>query len=133
MRGLSEEKGLFPPFLGLSRCSSGLRKRAKKERNGRERPISADFREARPDTPIFTLPFAAARSSGRVWVVGSLALCVLQTLSNRQAAGSKGGGETEFQPPGRARAVPSESASNSLARDLVSDDMRFQSRRYMNE
>ena len=48
---MSEEKGLFPPFSGFSRCSSGPPKRAKKAEKGRKRPISADFREGRPDTP----------------------------------------------------------------------------------
>ena len=47
----SEEKGLFPPFLDFPGALQPLRKRAKKAEKGRKRPISADFREGRPDTP----------------------------------------------------------------------------------
>ena len=35
---ISEEKGLFPPFSGFSRCCSGLRKRAKKAEKRPKKP-----------------------------------------------------------------------------------------------
>ena len=52
IRGYLRKKAFF---LRYPRFSGGalqpLRKRAKKAEKGRKRPISADFREGRPDTP----------------------------------------------------------------------------------
>ena len=48
---ISEGKVLFPPFSGFPGALQALRKRAKKAEKGRKRPISADFREGRPDSP----------------------------------------------------------------------------------
>ena len=64
---ISEEKGLFPPFSGFPRCSSGPpergEKRQKKGEKGRFRPISGKGGQT-PLTPAFVAPpFAAAQSN----------------------------------------------------------------------
>ena len=49
---ISEEEGLFPQISSdFPGALQALRKRARKAEKGRKRPISADFREGRPDTP----------------------------------------------------------------------------------
>ena len=62
---ISEEKGLFPPLSGFSRCSSGLPDKGEK---GRKMAKKADFgrfpgRAARHPLkpPFVTPPFAAAQ------------------------------------------------------------------------
>ena len=65
-RRISEERGLFPPFSGFSRCSPGLpekgRKRQKKGEKGRFRPISRTGGQTPLKPPFVTPPFAAAQS-----------------------------------------------------------------------
>ena len=49
--GNLRKKAFFLRFLDFPGALRTLRKRAKKAEKGRKRPISADFREGRPDTP----------------------------------------------------------------------------------
>ena len=51
IRGYLRKKAIFLRFLDFPGALQALRKRAKKAEKGRKRPISADFREGRPDTP----------------------------------------------------------------------------------
>ena len=51
IRGYLRKKAFFLRFLDFPGALQALRKRAKKPEKGRKRPISADFREGRPDTP----------------------------------------------------------------------------------
>ena len=51
IRGYLRKKAFFLRFLDFPGALRTLRKRAKKAEKGRKRPISADFREGRPDTP----------------------------------------------------------------------------------
>ena len=45
------KKAFFLRFLDFPSALQALRKRVKKAEKGQQRPISADFREGRPDTP----------------------------------------------------------------------------------
>ena len=60
---ISEEKGLFPPLSGFSRCCSGLPekgdKRQKKGEKGRLRPISRTGGQTPLKPPFVTPAFAA--------------------------------------------------------------------------
>ena len=51
IRGYLRKKAFFLRFLDFPGVLQALRKRAKKAEKGRKSPISADFREGRPDTP----------------------------------------------------------------------------------
>ena len=51
IRGYLRKKAFFLLFLDFPGALRTVRKRAKKAEKGRKRPISADFREGRPDTP----------------------------------------------------------------------------------
>ena len=51
IRGYLRKKAFFLRFLDFPGAVWALRKRAKKAEKGRKRPISADFRKGRPDTP----------------------------------------------------------------------------------
>ena len=51
IRGYLKKKAFFLRFLDFPSAVQALRKRAKKAEKGRKRPILADFREGRPDTP----------------------------------------------------------------------------------
>ena len=51
IRGYLRKKAFFLRFLDFPGALRTLRKRAKKAEKGRKGPISADFREGRPDTP----------------------------------------------------------------------------------
>ena len=51
IRGDLRKKAFFLRFLDFPGALQALQKQAKKAEKGRERPVSADFREGRPDTP----------------------------------------------------------------------------------
>ena len=51
IRGYLRKKAFFLRFLDFPGALQALRKGAKKAEKGPKRPISADFREGRPDTP----------------------------------------------------------------------------------
>ena len=51
IRGYPRKKAFFLRFLDFPGVLQALRKGMKKAEKGRKRPISADFREGRPDTP----------------------------------------------------------------------------------
>ena len=51
IRGYLRKKAFFLRFLDFPGALQALRKGAKKAEKGRKRPISAEFREGRPDTP----------------------------------------------------------------------------------
>ena len=52
IRGYPKKKAFFLRFLDFPGAVRALRKRAKKAEKGRKSPISADFRDGRPDTPL---------------------------------------------------------------------------------